>query len=90
MGTEHHIFHLHAHQWLFAALDDDSNYVDAQALGPGSSFTYEIAYGGSGKVVLVSVIDNLVKGAAGQAVQNLNLMFKFPEATGLAGPGLFP
>jgi hypothetical protein len=48
VGTEHHIFHLHAHQWLFASLDDNSNYVDAQALGPGSSFTYEIAYGGGG------------------------------------------
>jgi hypothetical protein len=48
VGTEHHIFHLHAHQWLFASLDDNSNYLDAQALGPGSSFTYEIAYGGGG------------------------------------------
>jgi hypothetical protein len=48
VGTEHHIFHLHAHQWLFASLDDKSNYLDAQALGPGSSFTYEIAYGGGG------------------------------------------
>jgi N-acetyl-gamma-glutamyl-phosphate reductase len=31
----------------------------------------------------MSIIDNLVKGAAGQAVQNMNLMFGFPEATGL-------
>jgi hypothetical protein len=48
VGTEHHIFHLHAHQWLFASLDDDSNYLDAQLIGPGSSFTYEITYGGGG------------------------------------------
>jgi hypothetical protein len=48
VGTEHHIFHLHAHQWLFAAKDDGSNYLDAQAIGPGSSFTYEISYGGGG------------------------------------------
>jgi len=34
-------------------------------------------------VIITSVLDNLVKGAAGQAVQNLNLMFGFPEATGL-------
>lgn len=34
-------------------------------------------------VVVLSVIDNLVKGAAGQAVQNMNLMFGFPETTGL-------
>ena len=34
-------------------------------------------------VVVLSVIDNLVKGASGQAVQNMNLMFGFPETTGL-------
>ena len=33
---------------------------------------------------VVAAIDNLVKGAAGQAVQNLNLMFGFPETEGLA------
>ncbi len=41
-------------------------------------------------VIVVSVIDNLVKGAAGQAVQNMNLMFGFPETAGLAVPGLYP
>ncbi len=35
------------------------------------------------RAVVVSVIDNLVKGAAGQAVQNLNLMLGYPEACGL-------
>jgi N-acetyl-gamma-glutamyl-phosphate reductase len=34
-------------------------------------------------VVLVSCIDNLLKGAAGQAVQNMNLMFGFDEKAGL-------
>jgi len=41
-------------------------------------------------VVVLSVIDNLVKGAAGQAVQNMNLMFGFDETTGLKAPGLLP
>jgi N-acetyl-gamma-glutamyl-phosphate reductase len=41
-------------------------------------------------VVVLSVIDNLVKGAAGQAVQNMNLMFGIEETTGLLQPGLFP
>ena len=36
-----------------------------------------------GRVVLVSVIDNLLKGAAGQAVQNLNLLLGLDERTGL-------
>ncbi|MFC0211092.1 N-acetyl-gamma-glutamyl-phosphate reductase [Paenibacillus chartarius] len=37
----------------------------------------------TGRVTIVSVIDNLVKGAAGQAIQNLNLMMGWDEATGL-------
>jgi hypothetical protein len=45
---EHHIHHLHAHQWLHTPDDDNSSYLDSQALGPGYSFTTEIAHGGSG------------------------------------------
>ncbi|MBK8182903.1 MAG: N-acetyl-gamma-glutamyl-phosphate reductase [Candidatus Competibacteraceae bacterium] len=41
-------------------------------------------------VVVLSVIDNLVKGAAGQAIQNMNLMFGLPEVTGLEGIALLP
>jgi len=41
-------------------------------------------------LVVLSVIDNLVKGAAGQAVQNMNLMFDLPETTGLMQPPLVP
>ncbi len=47
-GHEMHIFHLHNHQWLFNPNDDNSNYLDAQGIGPGSTYTYEIAFGGSG------------------------------------------
>jgi hypothetical protein len=45
---EHHVFHLHAHQWLHTPNSDGSNYNDSQAIGPGAGFTYEITYGGSG------------------------------------------
>ena len=45
---------------------------------------------GGDTVVVLSVIDNLVKGAAGQAVQNLNLMFGFDEAAGLDIVPLMP
>ncbi len=41
-------------------------------------------------VIVLSVIDNLVKGAAGQAVQCFNLMFDQPETAGLDSPGLLP
>jgi len=44
----------------------------------------------TGNVVVVSVIDNLVKGAAGQAVQNMNLMMGFEESTGLDFAPLVP
>ncbi len=43
-----------------------------------------------GRAILVSVIDNLVKGASGQAVQNMNLMLGFPETMGLEQVALFP
>ena len=39
--------------------------------------------GRTNQLIVISVIDNLVKGAAGQAVQNMNLMFGLPETTGL-------
>jgi N-acetyl-gamma-glutamyl-phosphate reductase len=44
----------------------------------------------SDTVVVLSVIDNLVKGAAGQAVQNMNLMFGLDERAGLSAIGLYP
>ena len=40
--------------------------------------------------IAIAVIDNLGRGAAGQAVQNMNLMFDVPETTGLHYPGVFP
>jgi N-acetyl-gamma-glutamyl-phosphate reductase len=40
--------------------------------------------------VVLSVIDNLVKGASGQAVQNMNIMFGLPETTGLGQLALIP
>ena len=48
------------------------------------------ASGKSDMLVVLCVIDNLTKGAAGQAVQNMNLMFGVPETTGLAQPPLVP
>ena len=45
---------------------------------------------GSDSVVVLSVIDNLVKGAAGQAVQNMNILFDLAEDTALADIGMLP
>ncbi|GMY05948.1 probable N-acetyl-gamma-glutamyl-phosphate reductase, chloroplastic [Fagus crenata] len=43
-----------------------------------------------GRAIIISVIDNLVKGASGQALQNLNVMMGYPENTGLLYQPLFP
>ncbi len=43
-----------------------------------------------GRVILISALDNLVKGSAGQAIQNFNLMFGLPETQGLEQVALFP
>ncbi len=44
----------------------------------------------SRRVILISVLDNLTKGASGQAIQNLNLMLGIEETKGLLFPGLHP
>jgi len=48
------------------------------------------SFRGSDTLVVLSVIDNLVKGASGQAVQNMNLMFGLPEAAGLEQVAVVP
>ena len=44
----------------------------------------------TGRLIVVSAIDNLVKGAAGQAIQNMNLMLGLPETTGLEMLAVYP
>ena len=45
---------------------------------------------GRDKVVVLVAEDNLVKGASGQAIQNMNIMFDLPEILGLDSPALLP
>lgn len=58
----------------------------------GSNYCHLGVYGDrlDGRVILTGVIDNLVKGSSGQAVQNFNIMFGFDEAEGLGQLPLFP
>lgn len=44
---------------------------------------------GNNRIVVISAIDNLIKGASGQAIQNMNVMFGLDETTGLWSPGLY-
>jgi N-acetyl-gamma-glutamyl-phosphate reductase len=58
----------------------------------GSNFTF-IGMAGDrieGRAIIGSALDNLTKGASGQAVQNMNIMLGFPETTGLEQVALFP
>jgi len=59
---------------------EGSNYVDV-------NFKIDAR---TGRIIMMGAIDNLVKGAAGQAVQNMNLMFGFDEAEGLKLVPMFP
>jgi N-acetyl-gamma-glutamyl-phosphate reductase len=42
------------------------------------------------RVIIMAAIDNLIKGAAGQAVQNMNIIYGFKEDTGLQAAPLYP
>ena len=44
----------------------------------------------TGRIIVVSAIDNLVKGAGGQAIQAMNLALGIPETEGLSGGGIYP
>ena len=60
------------------------------AVVAGSNYCDIAFYVKGNKLIVTSAIDNLVKGAAGQAIQNMNIMFGLPEITGLQFPGLHP
>ena len=58
----------------------------------GTNFCFMNIFEGTkpGTAVIISVIDNLTKGASGQAVQNMNLAFNLPEHTGINQTAVFP
>ena len=56
----------------------------------GSNFCDVMVESAEDRVVAVSAIDNLVKGASGQAIQNMNLMCGYDETCGLMSPGMLP
>ena len=57
-----------------------TNVVELQALADART----------GTAVVIGAVDNLVKGAAGQAIQNMNLVFGFDETTGLPSLAVYP
>ncbi len=79
-------------QEMFVDVMPEGSYPDTCSVRTTNLCRISVHPGNSGRrsVVILSVIDNLVKGAAGQAVQNMNLMFGLEEETGLVSPGLIP
>ena len=87
-------------QTLFEQRYKDDFFVDVMPAGSlpetrstkGANFCRIAVYRpqGGDKVVVLSVIDNLVKGAAGQAIQNMNIMLGLPEQLGLTALGMMP
>ena len=61
-----------------------------QTTGSNMCLVYPTVDEQAGRLVVVSCIDNLVKGAAGQAMQNMNLMLGIPEETALPPMALYP
>jgi N-acetyl-gamma-glutamyl-phosphate reductase len=68
----------------------DSPPSTKQTRGTNHCLVYPVVDQRANRLVVVSVLDNLVKGAAGQAVQNMNLMLGFEETTALAGLAVYP
>ena len=77
---------------LFAAAYEHEPFVEVVGTPPGTREVQETNFcrifakadPHSGKVIVLSALDNLWKGTSSQALQNLNVMFSFPETTGLS------
>jgi len=83
---------------LYSAFYKDEPFVEVagsppttkHTLGSNNCVVYPTVDTRTRRLIVVSCIDNLVKGAAGQAVQNMNLMYGFPEDEGLQQLALYP
>ena len=68
----------------------DSSPMTKHTLGNNNCIIYPTVDLRTNRLIVISCLDNLVKGAAGQAIQNMNLMFGLPEAEGLEQLALYP
>jgi len=76
---------------IFVRIYDEGTYPNISSVRGSNYCDIGLALDGrTGRVVIIAAIDNLIKGAAGQAVQNMNLMCGFPEEMGLNLVSLFP
>jgi len=76
---------------IFVRIYDEGTYPNISSVRGSNYCDIGLALDGrTGRVVIIAAIDNLIKGAAGQAVQNMNLMCGLPEDMGLNLVSLFP
>lgn len=68
----------------------DTPPASKQVWGSNFCFLYPVVDRRAGRLLVLSVIDNLVKGASGQAVQNMNILFGLPETTALEALPVYP
>jgi N-acetyl-gamma-glutamyl-phosphate reductase len=61
-----------------------------QTLGSNFCLIHPTVDSAMGRLIVISCIDNLVKGGAGQAIQNMNLMLGYPEGMGLGAVAVYP
>ena len=83
------IYHDFYEEHFFVRLTDEPP-ATKQTLGNNDCRVYPTIDRTTGRLIVIACIDNLVKGAAGQAVQNMNLMFGMPEQMGLEQLALYP
>jgi N-acetyl-gamma-glutamyl-phosphate reductase len=74
----------------FLDVMDEGKYPDVKNVRGTNYCQIGIGMGSTGKLIVVSAIDNLVKGASGQAVQNMNIMCGFQEKTALGSLAVAP
>ena len=68
----------------------DSSPMTKHTLGNNSCIIFPTVDLRTNRLMVISCLDNLVKGAAGQAIQNMNIMFDLPETQGLEQLALYP
>lgn len=79
-------FYKHAPFVQIATQPPHTKYVQ----GTNFCLIYPTVNSKTGRLVVISCLDNLIKGGAGQAVQNMNLMFGLPETAGLRAIAIYP
>jgi len=84
------IYREHYRSEPFVTVLDEGEHPETRSVTATNHCVLSVNRVSKDQIVVLSVIDNLVKGAAGQALQNMNLMYDLPETLGIEAIGLLP